>query len=136
MNTNVNTGSTVTNKTKDLPPIHHRDVEHLKEELQAIHRLFRVCVDSMQLANVLELTHTTEVLDELAERTWSAIKPAEELQDVLWKKWLVEIKTKEAEAEILRNEQALAEIPTEVIKAFEGVRAAYKASKKTGGEQS
>ena len=81
---------------KQYPPCHHRDAEHLREELEAIHNLLRVCVDSMQLVNALELVHTTNVLDSLSERTWEAIAPAKALETVLYEEWLTKIEAKKA----------------------------------------
>ena len=81
---------------KHYPPAHHREAEHLREELQAIHNLLRVCVDSLQLANVLEVACATEVLDSLAERAWEAIAPAKALETALFEEWLVKVEAAKA----------------------------------------
>lgn len=73
------------------PPAYHRDAEHLREELQAIHNLLRVCVDSLYLAKVLDVSCATEVLDSLAERAWEAIAPAKALETALYEEWLVKV---------------------------------------------
>jgi hypothetical protein len=110
---------------KQYPPTHHRDAEHLREEFAAIHRLLRVCVDSLQLVNVLELVHTTEVLDELAERAWDAIEPAKALETVLFEDF-----TRKCEAQREQEkaeERAIweANLPPGAVEAFNAVHAAY-----------
>lgn len=128
MTSNVITTSNDTNTT--YPPLHHREAEHLREELETIHNLLRVCVDSMQLVNVLELIHTTSVLDKLAERTWEAIEPARALENVLFREWTAKIEAKKAEEEIQARKQWRENLPTGAIEAFEAVNAVFRTNSK------
>lgn len=111
---------------KQYPPTHHRDAEHLREELESIQRLLRVCVDSMQLANVLELIHTTEVLDELAERVWNAIAPAKALETVLYEEWTAKVEAEEDKQRAKEREQWEDNLPEGAVEALEQVNAVFK----------
>ena len=128
MKTNVITTSNDTNTT--YPPLHHRDAEHLREELEAIHNLLRVCVDSMQLVNALELVHTTNVLDSLSERTWEAIAPAKALETVLYEEWLTKIEAQKAMEEIEARKEWRKNLPPGAIEAFQQVNAVFRANSK------
>lgn len=79
-----------------LPPTHHRDAEHLREELESIQRLIMLCVDALQLASVPELSHVTETLYELQDRVWNNIAPAKALETVLYEEWLAKIEAEKA----------------------------------------
>lgn len=115
---------------KQYPPCHHRDAEHLREELEAIHNLLRVCVDSMQLVNALELVHTTNVLDALSERTWEAIAPAKALETVLYEEWLTKIEAQKAMEEIEARKEWRKNLPPGAIEAFQQVNAVFRANSK------
>lgn len=102
---------------KQYPPAHHRDAEHLREELQDIHNLLRVCVDSLELADIPEIEHTVKVLDKLADRTYEATKPAKELETVLFGKWTAEVEDLKAKERAKQPQQP-------VVKAFKKPTAA------------
>ena len=120
---------------KQYPPTYHRDVENLREELEDIHNLIQLCHDALELASVPELSHVTETLYKLAERAWSNIEPAKALETALFHEWTAKVETQRAEELARQQAQALAELPEEVIQAFEQVNAAYRASKQTEGKQ-
>ncbi|UJS23893.1 hypothetical protein [Thiothrix winogradskyi] len=123
MKANVITTPNGTNKT--YPPAHHRDVEHLREELEAIGNLLNVCLDSMRLVNALELLSTVEVLQMAADRAFEAVTPAKELETTLYEQWLTDCQHQKEQQQAEEHAQWKANLPPEAAEAFAAVNAAY-----------
>lgn len=67
-----------------IQPIPHlNEVEHLRFELEAITSLVQVCADSLNLASVLELSSTADVLQMAADRAFEATGKAKALEAAL-----------------------------------------------------
>ncbi|MDQ5769568.1 hypothetical protein [Thiothrix subterranea] len=123
MKLNSNTTPNGTNKT--YPPAHHRDVEHLREELEAIDNLLNVCLDSMRLVDAIELLSTVAVLQMAADRAFEAVTPAKALETTLYEQWLVKCDAQRQQQQAEAHAAWQANLPTGAAEAFQAVNAAY-----------
>ncbi|WP_287602808.1 hypothetical protein [Thiothrix sp.] len=104
--------------------------ENLRTDIERTQRLIRVCVDALQLASIPEISHVTEVLDELAEATWSMIQPAKDLEQGLFQAHLDLGAAERAAAAAAKEEQDRKvwrdNLPEGAIEAFQQVNAVYR----------
>lgn len=64
-------------------PQTHRDVEHLRAELEALESLIQVCADSVKYCAAPELSAAANVLQMAADRAFEAVEHAKKLEQVL-----------------------------------------------------
>ncbi|OQX07484.1 MAG: hypothetical protein BWK73_27980 [Thiothrix lacustris] len=104
--------------------------ENLRTDIERAQRLIRVCVDSLQLASIPEISHVTEILDEPAEATWEMIKPAKELEQGLFKAHLDLGEAERAAAAAAKEQQDRKvwrdNLPEGAIEAFQAVSDLYR----------
>lgn len=107
-------------------------VEGVRVDIERTQRLLRVCADALQLASIPEISHVTEILDELAEATWNMIQPAKDVEASLFKTWK-ELSAAETAAQQAQEQQAWRDsLPDGAVEAFQQVNAVFHIQQQEG----
>lgn len=121
--------------TTENAPLYHRDAGSLREDLEKVQRILRVCVDSLMLASIPDIIHTTETLNDLAEQVWEMIQPAKDLENTLFVEWSEKLQAERVAKSAAQQKQWRENLPPGAVEAFQQVNAIYDASNPNGGNK-